>query len=104
VCREAWSAFIPATREYTVNNPAEQTALGPMVIVAAEQYERSPLIHDPWAERILPPGGRIAAALTRWSPVRRVLTAVTEKQFRGGWASFSCRKRRSTGQRHRERR
>jgi methyltransferase (TIGR00027 family) len=76
-----------------VNNPAEQTALGPTVIVAAEQYERSPLIHDPWAERILPPGGRIAAALTRWSPVRRALIAVTEKQFRGGWASFSCRKR-----------
>ena len=76
-----------------MNNPAEQTALGPMIIVAAEQYEPSPLIQDPWARQLLPLGGRIAAALTRISPVRRALIAMTEKQFRGGWASFSCRKR-----------
>ena len=31
-----------------MNNPAEQTALGPMLIVAAEQHEPSPLVHDPW--------------------------------------------------------
>jgi hypothetical protein len=30
-----------------MNNPADQTALGPMVIVAAEQYEPSPLIRRP---------------------------------------------------------
>jgi hypothetical protein len=33
--------------EHTMNNPADQTALGPMVIVAAEQYEPSPLIRRP---------------------------------------------------------
>jgi methyltransferase (TIGR00027 family) len=76
-----------------VNNPAEQTAIGPMVIVAADQYEPSPLIHDPWAGRILPPIGRIAASLMRWSPMRRAMIYATETRMRGGWASFLCRKR-----------
>ena len=76
-----------------MNSPAEQTAIGPMVIVAAEQYEASPLIHDPWAGRILPLGGRIAASLARWSPIRRGFIAVTEKRIRGGWANFVSRKR-----------
>lgn len=76
-----------------MNNPAAQTALGPMVIVAAKQYEPAPLIHDPWAQRLLPLSGRIAAALTRWSPARRAAIAATEKKFRGGWASILCRKR-----------
>ena len=30
-----------------MNNPAAPTALGPMIIVAAEQHEPSPLIHVP---------------------------------------------------------
>jgi methyltransferase (TIGR00027 family) len=64
-----------------------------MVIVAADQYEPSPLIHDPWAGRMLPTSGRIAASLARWSPVRRAFIAVTERRIRGGWASFLCRKR-----------
>ena len=76
-----------------MNNPAAQTALGPMVIVAAKQYEPAPLIHDPWAQRLLPLSGRIAAALTRWSQARRAAIAATEKKFRGGWASILCRKR-----------
>ena len=41
-----------------MNNPAAQTALGPMVIVAAEQHEPSPLVHDPWAA---------ASAAVEWS-------------------------------------
>ena len=76
-----------------MNSPAAQTALGPMVIVAAEQHEPSPLVHDPCAQRLLPLSGRIAAGITRWSPARRALIATTEKKLRGGWASFLCRKR-----------
>jgi len=76
-----------------MNNAAAQTALRPMVIVAAEQHEPSPLIHDSVAQRLLPVSARIAVALTRWSPARRALIAATEKKFDGGWASFLCRKR-----------
>jgi methyltransferase (TIGR00027 family) len=93
VCREAWSAFGSNDQGAHVNNPAEQTALGPMVIVAADQHEASPLVPDPWAGRILPASGRFAAALTRWAPVRRALISATEKRLRGGWAGFLCRKR-----------
>ena len=76
-----------------MNNPAEQTAIGPMVIVAADQYETSPLVHDPWARRILPPSGRFAASLARFAPARRAFVAVTERRIRGGWANFLSRKR-----------
>jgi methyltransferase (TIGR00027 family) len=76
-----------------VNNPAEQTAIGPMVIVAADQYDSSPLVGDPWAGRMMPASGRFAASLAKWSPARRALIAVTERRIRGGWASFLCRKR-----------
>ena len=76
-----------------MNNPAEQTAIGPMVIVAADQYEMSPLVDDPWARRILPPSGRFAASLARFAPARRVFVAVTERRIRGGWANFLSRKR-----------
>jgi methyltransferase (TIGR00027 family) len=76
-----------------VKKPAAQTALGPMVIVAADQFESAPLVHDPWAQRLLPAAGRMVTTLTRWSPVRRALVGATEKKMRGGWASFLCRKR-----------
>lgn len=72
---------------------AAQTAIGPMVIVAADQYEPAPLVHDPWARRLLPFSGRVAAASTRWPAMRRALMSATEKKFTGGWGSFLCRKR-----------
>jgi methyltransferase (TIGR00027 family) len=76
-----------------VNNPAEQTAIGPMVIVAADQYETSPLVRDPLARRMLPPSGRFAASLARFAPARRAFIAITERRIRGGWANFLSRKR-----------
>lgn len=76
-----------------MNTPAAETAIGPMVIVAADQYEPSPLVQDPWAQRLLPPSGRLIAAGTRWPVVRRILKAATEKKLPGGWSSFLCRKR-----------
>jgi methyltransferase (TIGR00027 family) len=76
-----------------VNNPAEQTAIGPMVIVAADQYEASPLVRDVWARRILPPSGRFAASLSRFAPARRAFMAITDRRIRGGWNNFLSRKR-----------
>jgi methyltransferase (TIGR00027 family) len=76
-----------------VNASVAQTAIGPMVIVAADQHEPTPLVHDPWARRVLPRSSRIAASSTRWPVMRRALMAATERKFRGGWASFLCRKR-----------
>lgn len=76
-----------------MDNPATGTAIGPMVIVAADQYEPSPLIHDSWAQRMLPPMSRIVAGSTRWPIVQRMLFSATEKRLRGGWSSFLCRKR-----------
>jgi methyltransferase (TIGR00027 family) len=84
---------IPSTREHIMNNPAEQTAIGPMVIIAADQYEASPLVRDPLARQMLPPGGRFAASLARFGPARRFFKAVTERRIHGGWANFLCRKR-----------
>ncbi|WP_367646129.1 SAM-dependent methyltransferase [Mycolicibacterium sp. P1-5] len=72
---------------------AAQTALGPMVVVAADQHEPTPLVHDPWAAKLLPAPTRFIAATTRWSPVRRALRSATDRQIDGGWASFLCRKR-----------
>ncbi|PND56160.1 SAM-dependent methyltransferase [Mycobacterium sp. ENV421] len=76
-----------------MSDAAAQTALGPMVIVAADQHEPAPLVHDPWAAGLLPAPTRFIAAATRWSPVRRVLHAATDKRIDGGWANFLCRKR-----------
>jgi methyltransferase (TIGR00027 family) len=76
-----------------MNNPAEQTAIGPMVIIATDQYEASPLVLDPLARQMLPPSGRFAASLARFGPARRFFKSVTERRIEGGWANFLCRKR-----------
>lgn len=55
---------------------ADRTAFGPMVIVAADQYEPRPLIVDDVARRILPGPARAAVALSAWRPVRRALVPV----------------------------
>jgi methyltransferase (TIGR00027 family) len=64
-----------------------------MVVVAADQHEPRPLVHDPWAAKLLPAPTRFIAAATRWSPVRRALRSATDRRIDGGWASFLCRKR-----------
>ena len=83
-----------------MNNPAAPTALAPMIIVAAEQHESSPLIHDPWAQRLLPLSGRIPAGITRWFPAgRRRVNFTAWSQRRDG----RCRNHRSARRRHRTR-
>lgn len=76
-----------------MNRHAAQTAIGPMVIIAAEQCEPAPLIHDPWARYLLPTSARLAATAARWPVVRRSLMGATDRKMRGGWANFVCRKR-----------
>jgi methyltransferase (TIGR00027 family) len=76
-----------------VRNPAEQTNIGPMTIVAAEQYEPRPLVRDPLAVRLLPAAYRPMAAATRWGPVRRMVARMSEKRIPGLWASMLCRKK-----------
>lgn len=76
-------------------NPASQTAVGPMCIVAVEQYdsEGQPLVQDELAYQFLPASVKFIVRLTRWRPARKLLIKLTEKNGRGLWASFLCRKR-----------
>jgi O-methyltransferase involved in polyketide biosynthesis len=75
-----------------VSNPATQTALGPMVIVAVDQNEKPPLLQDPLAYQILPARGKVAVAAAKWRPLRRLLIGATERKIPGLWASMLCRK------------
>jgi methyltransferase (TIGR00027 family) len=94
VCREAWSAsFTRRRQERPLARGADQTAFGPMIIVAADQHENPPLIVDEVARRLLPGPARLAAAATAWRPVRKALHTATEKKMPGLWASMLCRKR-----------
>lgn len=75
--------------------PASETAVGPMTIVAAEQYEPEAqrLVQDTLAYRFLPGGVRPIVRLTRWRPMRNLLIGLTEKTAHGIWGSMLCRKR-----------
>ncbi|MEO6086527.1 MAG: SAM-dependent methyltransferase [Umezawaea sp.] len=72
---------------------AAQTAIGPMVVVAVEQYEDSPLVRDELAAAVLPLSARIIIRCARLGFVRRFLVAATEQKIRGMWAGMLCRKR-----------
>ncbi|QWF84155.1 SAM-dependent methyltransferase [Amycolatopsis sp. CA-230715] len=76
-----------------MSTAAARTALGPMVIVAVEQYEDVSLLRDPVAARLLPSSGRAAVRAARWPVVRRMLVGATERRIPGLWASMVCRKR-----------
>ena len=76
-------------------NPVSQTAVGPMTIVAVEQYdnEGQRLVQDELAYRFLPTSVKLIMRLARWRPTRHLLINLTENNGRGMWASFLCRKR-----------
>lgn len=78
-----------------MTNPASQTAVGPMTIVAVEQYsnQEQRLIHDDLAYWFLPTGVKLIVRLARWRPARNLLFNLTEKTARGIWGSMLCRKR-----------
>ena len=56
-------------------NPATETAVGPMTIVAVEQYidERHRLVRDDLAAHFLPAGARLFVRLARWRPLQNLL-------------------------------
>ena len=76
-----------------MKNAATQTALGPMIIVAVDQYENPPLAQDELAYQILPARGKVAVMSAKWLPLRRLLIGATERKIPGLWASMLCRKR-----------
>ena len=76
-------------------NPAAQTALGPMVLAAVEQNERpeNRLVQDDLARAFLPAGVRALVDATRLAPLRRLMIGATERSGPGLWANIACRKR-----------
>lgn len=76
-------------------NPAAQTALGPMVIVALEQHlaPAQRVVDDPLASQMLPAGMRLLVRLARWRPARDLLVRRSEQSAPGIWGGMLCRKR-----------
>ena len=76
-------------------NPAAQTAFGPMVQVAVEQYEppQRRLVDDDLAAAILPAGQRAVVRAMRWPLLRRLTIALGERTVPGAWTIVACRKR-----------
>jgi methyltransferase (TIGR00027 family) len=79
----------------TARPPAAQTAFGPMVIAACEQFLPADqrLFDDSDAVRLLSPGQRVVVGACRWNPVYRLLVRATDSKAHGLWASMLCRKR-----------
>jgi methyltransferase (TIGR00027 family) len=76
-------------------NPAAQTAFGPMVQAAIEQYEPPDrrLVSDDLALSILPAGQRAMVRAMRWPLLRRLTISAGEQAVPGSWALIACRKR-----------
>jgi O-methyltransferase involved in polyketide biosynthesis len=76
-------------------NPVAQTAFGPMVQVAIEQYEPPDrrLVDDDLALAILPAGQRAMVHPMRWRVLRRLTIWAGERTVPGSWAIITCRKR-----------
>jgi methyltransferase (TIGR00027 family) len=78
-----------------VHNPAAQTAFGPMVLAAVEQFEgpQRRFVNDDLASAFLPAGLRALVGATRLGPLRRLMIAATERSGAGLWVNLACRKR-----------
>jgi methyltransferase (TIGR00027 family) len=76
-------------------NPAAQTAFGPMVQAAIEQYEppERRLVFDDLALPFLPAGQRAVVRAMRWPMLRRLTIAAGERAVPGVWSLIACRKR-----------
>jgi methyltransferase (TIGR00027 family) len=76
-------------------NPAAQTAFGPMVQAAIEQYEppERRLVSDDLALSILPAGQRAMVRAMRWPLLRRLTISAGERAVPGSWSLIACRKR-----------
>ena len=76
-------------------NPAAQTAFGPMVQVAVEQYEppQRRLVDDDLALSLLPPAQRAVVGAMRLPLLRRLTVSAGERTVSGAWTLIGCRKR-----------
>lgn len=76
-------------------NPAAQTAFGPIVQAAIEQYEppEHRLVYDDLAVSMLPAGQRALVRAMRWPLLRRLTIRAGERAVPGSWALIACRKR-----------
>ena len=76
-------------------NPAAQTAFGPMVQAAIEQYEppQRRLVSDDLALSILPAGQRAVVRAMRWPLLRRLTISAGERAVPGSWSLITSRKR-----------
>ncbi|MGX9790993.1 SAM-dependent methyltransferase [Mycobacterium sp. MMS18-G62] len=76
-------------------NPAAQTAFGPMVQAAIEQYEPPAhrLVDDDLAMSVLPAGQRAVVRAMRWPLLRRLAISAGERAVPGSWSLIACRKR-----------
>jgi methyltransferase (TIGR00027 family) len=76
-------------------NPAAQTAFGPMVLAAVEQHEPPGrrLVDDDLAAQFLPTPTQWLVAATRLAPLRHLLIAAMDRDGPGLWANLTCRKR-----------
>jgi methyltransferase (TIGR00027 family) len=76
-------------------NLAAQTAFGPMVQAAIEQYEAPErrLVSDDLALSILPAGQRALVRAMRWPLLRHLTISAGERAVPGSWSLIACRKR-----------
>lgn len=76
-------------------NPAAQTAFGPMVQAAIEQYEppERRLVCDDLALSMLPAGQRAMVRAMRWPLLCRLTISAGERAVPGSWSLIACRKR-----------
>lgn len=75
-------------------HPVQDTAVGPMVIAAVDQYEPAGrrVVDDGMAALMLPPALRAAVAICRVPAIRRAMINASERSVPGSWASLLCRK------------
>jgi methyltransferase (TIGR00027 family) len=76
-------------------NPAAQTAFGPMVQAAIEQYEppERRLVSDDLALSMLPAGQRAMVRATALPLLRRLTISAGERAVPGSWSLITSRKR-----------
>ncbi|MGL6236609.1 MAG: SAM-dependent methyltransferase [Segniliparus sp.] len=72
------------------NEAAMRTASGPMLVVAADQYEAHPIVRDATAPLMLPKAVRRALSFRL---VRMLVRSATDRQIPGIWGWMLCRKR-----------
>lgn len=75
--------------------PAAQTAFGPMFVTAVEQYTPPAhrIVDAAFASRMLPAAQRLVVRAGRWSRLRRLGEAGSDRKAFGVWGGVLCRKR-----------